>query len=165
VYRKRDSWRRILAYWNSKRGDACAPSWSDLDPVLEIPGLLCRVFVVDVESDGGFRFRLLGSEIVMRANRNATGRRFESIYRDEFLADVMELYGEVTSKGEPRMFRDWARAGDRRQSTTLLLPLLDDGGRIARILGYVEFSEEFIDDEFDWPVEIERVEIVAEQAA
>ncbi len=135
---------------------ARAPRWRDLDPVLEIPGLLSRVFVVDVEPDGGFRFRLLGSEIVLRATRNATGRRFESLYRDEFLADVMTLYGEVATTAEPRLFRDWARAGDRRQSTTLLLPLLDDDGRIARILGFVEFSEDHVDDEFDWPV-LERV--------
>jgi hypothetical protein len=158
-------WRRILAYWENKRGAARAPRWRDLDPVLEIPGLLSRVFVVDIEPDGGFRFRLLGSEIVMRATRNATGRRFESLYRDEFLADVMTVYGEVVVTAEPRLFRDWARGGDRRQSTTLLLPLLDDDGCIARILGFVEFSEDYVDDEYDWPVEIERVEIAAEQAA
>ncbi|WP_420245034.1 PAS domain-containing protein [Roseiterribacter gracilis] len=163
--KNRDNWQRILGYWDSKRGTARAPRWRDLDPVLEIPRLLSRVFVVDIESDGGFRFRLLGSEIVMRGNRNATGRRFESLYRDDFLADVRQIYSEVANSGEPRLFRDWARAGDRRQSTTLLLPLLDDAGEIARILGFVEFSEEFVDDEFDWPVEIERVEIAAERAA
>jgi hypothetical protein len=165
VNRNRDNWRRLLGYWDSKRGALRAPRWYDLDPVLEIPRLLSRVFIVDIEPDGGFRFRLVGSEIVMRANRNTTGRRFESLYRDEFLADVMKLYGEVVGTGEPRLFRDWARAGDRRQSTTLLLPLLDADGRITRIMGYVEFSDEFIDSEFDWPVEIEPVEIAAELAA
>lgn len=161
----RETWRRLLGYWTAKRGAARAPCWRDLDPVLEIPGFLGRIFIVDVEADGGFRFRLLGSEIVMRAGRNATGRRFESLYRDEFLADLTELYEEVVESCEPRLFRDWARAGERRQSTTMLLPLLDRDGRVARVLGYVEFSEDFVDDEFDWPVELERVQLAEAVAA
>jgi hypothetical protein len=153
-----ESLRPALAYWREKRGAARAPRWDQLDPVLEIPSLLARIFVVDVESDGGYRFRLLGSEIITRAGRNATGRRFETLYPDELLVELCAIYGEVCTLVEPRLFRDRPPDGSRRHTSTLLLPLIDRDGRVTRILGMLGFESD-IDYPRNQPLVIERLDL------
>ena len=131
-----------LVYWVSISPSNGIPPRSALDP-MAIPQLLPTTYLVDVEEDGGFRFRLAGSKI-------------EELYQcfsmkgktpQEFIGDDAEIisapYRRV--KDEAVLFyresnESWLTSSQEYTwYKALLMPLANDGLRVNMIFGVQEF--------------------------
>lgn len=92
---------QFVAHWNRIRGDRPFPLRGDFDPT-EIPKLLQRVRLVDIEPNGVFRFRLYSTTATNPDQRDMTGLTTDD-YRDKgFAAMVTRHYATVAEDGEPR---------------------------------------------------------------
>src|SRR3546814_19752127 len=66
----------LAAYWSARRNGQVLPQRSDIDP-LDMPRRLLPHLVLAEPaggSDGAIRFRLVGTELVKRIGRDATGK-------------------------------------------------------------------------------------------
>lgn len=135
----------LLAYWRSKRGERDVPRRDTLDPVLEIPSLLAHLILVDVEDQDRYRFRLIGSQVVERAGRNATGRLIDgTLYDDDTLREALRCYGRAVEQRQPIMMHDFAtREFTRPRSTTLVAPLADANGTVVQLIGAIDYATRF----------------------
>lgn len=66
------SWQMLLSYWRGKHVGNTPPARADLDPMAEVTALVPNLFLVDVAANT-FRFRLIGSELMLRAGVDLTG--------------------------------------------------------------------------------------------
>src|SRR5438132_1598638 len=129
----------LHAYWQSRRPSAdLLPGRPAIDPA-EIPALLPHIFMLDViERPLRFRYRLVGSKLVIAGGRELTGRLME------------EVHGKLLTSGPyadyPACVRDhrisWRRGNtvfdwDREHVVIerMLLPLATDGRTVDIILG------------------------------
>lgn len=129
--------RQIYDYWNSKRQGQRAPRQSDID-LAEIATLLPIIQMIDVDRDPlRFRHRFAGTEIVEWMGRDATGKELNSdLYGSEAEA-ILDTLRTIVDEGRPYHRtsllhwheRDWL------VMETVELPLLDDAGQVAAILG------------------------------
>jgi hypothetical protein len=137
----------IYGYWQSKRTPGRLPGRAEIDPTA-LRGLLPRIALIDVlaQPDGpAFRFRLAGTELVQRGGQDPTGRRFDEIYRGEYLEQVQAVYREVVDAGAPRLIhRVYPLVPEREylRYERLLLPLAGDGVRVDMVLLLVAVSRQ-----------------------
>ena len=126
--------KAMLDYWKSRRSGQGLPARRDIDPV-DFPKVLPRVALVDVldEPDGlHFRYRLTGTEIVARAGRDPTGKRFDALYSGDYLAQALETYRTIVDSRAPHYSRRAFPMVDGREHleyARLILPLAADGRR------------------------------------
>ena len=66
-------WSELYAYWKSKHVDGRPPSRRSIEPIGEIPRLAPRLMLIDIVPEG-YRYRLVGSEIVRRSGFDLTGK-------------------------------------------------------------------------------------------
>lgn len=130
----------LYAYWRGKRGHGGKlPARADIDPV-DLRALLPRLALIDVlRDDAGlaFRYRLTGTEIVDRAGRDPTGKRFEDLYSGDYLATANATYREVVETGRPHTSdRVYPLVPGREYMSydRLLLPLASDGSTVDMIM-------------------------------
>jgi hypothetical protein len=139
--------RALYAYWCSKRRqDGRLPARADIDPV-EMRALLPRLALIDVLRDGdrlAFRYRLTGTEIVDRAGRDPTGKRFEELYSGDYLKTAHATYREVVETGRPHTSdRVYPLVPGREYMSydRLLLPLASDGSTVDMVMLLVVVRE------------------------
>ena len=133
----------LYRYWDERRGGREMPSRADIEPT-DIPRLLPILILVDVEPDGGLRYRLIGTEFVTVAGRDVTGRSYAEVfppgpYRDYIFA----LYDELILRRLPiytEGVSPIAGSSRRRYTRRLMLPLSADGVRIDMVLGVQIFE-------------------------
>lgn len=135
---------RLYDYWLSKFEGGQIPSRAQIDP-LDVPDLLSIIFLIDVidGADGPeFRFRLVGSKIVEVVGWDPTGQSFTSFYDEENLENMVALYDQVASSGEPFLNSSTAPFSNKDyiRMVRLLLPLSEDGARVDMILGCLFFE-------------------------
>jgi len=118
------------------------PRRADIDPVDLPRPALPYLMLLDV-FDGGerFRWRLIGTEVVNRFGRDATGRFGDEVLSGEYLAFLISLVTHVCRCRAPvyshSLFR-WD--GGRTLATTrLFIPLGDEAG-VTQILGAHAFG-------------------------
>jgi hypothetical protein len=131
-------------YWQSKAAGRAMPSRADIDPV-EIPGLLPHIMLVDVLEDGGYRYRLIGTEIERAHGVKATGRRADEMIRDpDYRKHVLGLYAECLRERRPvfseGLFLSPTALMPERYRKVLFLPLSQDGDRVNMLLLVVTFT-------------------------
>ena len=136
--------RRLLDYWNEKRGNRPMPSRADIDP-LDFQYLLGDIAIVDVIGDPPrFHFRLFGSNLVARLGADLTGKT-PGDHPDPMFGEVMNsTYREVVEKKSPTMTRRRMIGLSRNlfQFEVLRLPLSSDGKRVDKLLIGVAFDDE-----------------------
>ncbi len=135
---------RLYDYWLSKSEEGRIPSRAQIDP-LDVPDLLSIIFLIDViEGCGGpeFRFRLVGSKITEVAGQDPTGQNLTSFYDAKNLENMIAIYGDVASRGEPFVNDGSAPFANKDyiRVVRLLLPLSEDGNRVDMILGCLFFE-------------------------
>ena len=129
----------LYRYWRSKCAPGALPSRADIDPAA-LRELLPRIGLIDVlrEPDGpAFRFRLAGTELVQRGGHDPTGRRFDELYRGEYLETVQETYRHVAEMGEPLLTHRIYPLVPKREFLRyerLLLPLARDGAYVDMVM-------------------------------
>jgi hypothetical protein len=127
--------RRLLAYWERRRGERPMPSRSDIDPI-DLKFMLDRIALTEVHENprryrlrlvGGFWHRLLGFE--------ATGMWLQDWPHAGQKAMTVSFYGALIAGRVPRFTRRDGVVDDQVLSyEIMLLPLSDDGERISMIV-------------------------------
>lgn len=104
----------LYRYWLARKPPDGLPHRRDFDPV-DVPRLLPRLALIAAEPEGArfrYRYRLAGTEIVSRAGRDPTGKTFEDLYRDDYLASANALYDSLRQSGAPHLSQRVFPIGD-----------------------------------------------------
>jgi hypothetical protein len=131
-----DRLRRLLAYWNEKRGAAAMPARADISP-FDFTYVLGDVVLAEVLRDPlRFRYRLHGVNLVARDGFDMTGKLLsdhpEPGYRDR----IARTWTGVAQTGKPsHALREIAVDGRMRRYESLVLPLGADRTRTDMLLG------------------------------
>ena len=141
--------RQFYGYWQAKSRDGLLPGRQDIDPV-EIPDLLPWMMLVDpVPAEGGhrFRIRLVGTGIVARAGRDATGKWYEELFQPRDVERFSAIYTRNHDSRQPHHFRsdyDIERLQGREhiRYERLLCPLAGDGTTVDMLAGVVAFADD-----------------------
>ncbi|WP_420417627.1 PAS domain-containing protein [Pacificispira sp.] len=129
--------RDLFDYWNAARDNgATMPRRADIDP-LEIPKtLLPYLYIVIVEADGGYRFRLAGTRMAEVFKHDVTGKRLEQVLEAHDLKNAVRSYGRVVQSAAPWYSRVTYKvdgvSGILYQRLTLPL---GEGGVVTHLLG------------------------------
>lgn len=133
-----DRLQQALDYWRQKAGERSMPGRSDIEPG-EIPRLLPDLMLVDVQPDGRYRYRLIGTANTDAHGFNATGRYLDEVLPGpEYRAHVLRLYDECVASRRPvyseSLFISPRHRVTERHTKVLFMPLSDDGGTINMVM-------------------------------
>ncbi|MBK1670239.1 hypothetical protein CKO28_19605 [Rhodovibrio sodomensis] len=129
----------LYDYWRSKQQGDRLPARADINPA-DLRYMLPRLALIDVlREDAGiaFRYRLTGTEIVNRAGRDPTGKRFDELYRGDYLKTAQETYRTVVETGRAHTSdRVYPLVPGREYMSydRLLLPLAADGVTVDMVM-------------------------------
>lgn len=136
-------------YWRRKAAGRKLPRRRDIDPV-EIPKLLPDVMLVDVEPDGRYRYRLIGTENTQAHGIKATGRHLDEVlpgpeYRNHVLGLYDESVREKRALYSECLFLSPERLAPERHTKVLFMPLSEDGETVnmvfvLQIFRYIEHA-------------------------
>lgn len=137
----------LAAYWSAKRGGERLPRRREIDP-LDMPRrLLPHLSLAEATGEGTtIRYRLLGTELVMRTGRDHTGKTSAEILEGAYREYIEGLYATVIGEARPlyaESTRVWPEEGAGRVRR-LLLPVTGDDltGRVAFVLAAQSWSTE-----------------------
>ncbi len=124
-------------YWRRKAAGRKLPRRRDIDPI-EIPKLLPDVMLVDVEPDGRYRYRLIGTENTQAHGITATGRYLDEVLPGpEYRNHVLALYDESVQKKQALysecLFLSPERLAPERHTKVLFMPLSEDGETVNMV--------------------------------
>jgi hypothetical protein len=124
-------------YWRRKAAGRKLPRRRDIDPV-DIPKLLPDVMLVDVEPDGRYRYRLIGTQNTQAQGVTATGRYLDEVLPGpEYRNHVIGLYDESVREKRPLysecLFLSPERLAPERHTKVLFMPLSEDGETINMV--------------------------------
>lgn len=133
---QKQSTKTLYAYWNALRGSRSAPDRRDIDPT-KIRGALSNTFILELNDDSEFDFRLAGSHLCSIYARELKGRSFTRLWhpRDR---DAMEtLVRAVTEDNAVALvtFSGMTAIHTRMAVETILLPVRHNGSTQSRLLG------------------------------
>lgn len=133
----RSAWYPALAkffsYWLSIRPSAdLLPGRQHFDP-LDIPDVMPRVWLLDVDRSEGlrFRYRLVGTREVETLQREVTGLWFDDVHpRLKEKPELLERYRFMVEQGEPTYRRGFINFNHKREHERVencMVPLAQDG--------------------------------------
>ncbi|WP_193370374.1 PAS domain-containing protein [Pelagibius marinus] len=142
-----------LDYWKSKKGDRIAPARADIDPV-DIPRLLPRVMLVDVESTEGsapdFHYRLSGTGIRNVHGYDATGLRPLDL-KPPIYGKLIHAHYRAAAEARTPLAHVIVMITNKKQRSyaRLILPLSEDGETINMLMtvdsGTQNMLQEFLE--------------------
>jgi hypothetical protein len=137
--------RDIFRYWLGKFDGDLPPGRRDIDPIEIGPAILPWIILYAVEWDGGrprFRFRLVGTGIVQRYDRDSTGKYFEDVYEAETLVRQSKAFTEVALNCTPSFAKLQLPVPGRDfiSYERLLLPLAGADEKVEAIMAVMVFA-------------------------
>lgn len=141
---QKQSTKTLYDYWNTLRGSRSAPDRRDIDPT-KIRTALANTFILELNDEREFDFRLAGSHICATYSRELKGRSFTRLWhpRDR---DAMEtLVRAVTEDHAVALITFQGQtsvASSRVNVETILLPVRHNGSTQTRMLGAMTALEE-----------------------
>src|SRR5919109_4454361 len=126
-----DMLRRLVAYWESLRGDRPMPSRGRLRAE-EMSFALGQMMLVDIHwpsavtetCDPTFRFRLVGSRIESTGHKGLTGRWAHELQPEFYRDAVLRAYREAAVSGQPSIRRiQYSWDGNALNYERVVLPL------------------------------------------
>ena len=140
---QKQSTKTLYDYWNSLRGSRSAPDRRDIDPT-QIRGALANTFILELNDNSEFDFRLAGSHICSAYARELKGRSFTRLWhpRDR---DAMEtLVRAVTEDHAVALitFQGMTATNTKLSVETILLPVRHNGSTQTRLLGAMTALDE-----------------------
>jgi hypothetical protein len=132
----------LFGYWNRLRGSRAAPERSDIDPAA-IRGALGDIFILEVDSDGQFPFRLSGSRICALTGHEMKGEHFVDMWRGPDRETVVGAIANVSDDAAVSVIgaRGTTELGRTVDLEISLLPLRHCGRTHSRILGSLSAVE------------------------
>lgn len=131
---------RMASFWLDLRQRTDRPTRRDFGPE-DLKFVLPDLFMIDVGAEGGLRYRLAGTRLARRFDRDPTGRavsEMSDVWGPEAIVSVLR---HIIWTGEPHAIL--ARAGGPWNSYPLyqavLMPLHAEDGRISILLGAAQF--------------------------
>lgn len=126
----------LLRHWRQLRGEAPAPNQNLIDP-LDLREALGHIMILDAIDDGAdFRYRVYGTKIAARTGFDMTGKRVSELTSSPVMAVFFgAAYRAVRLRCEPLMtVHSPPLEVSVMKWTRLILPLLNDDGRVERLL-------------------------------
>ena len=127
---------RLYRYWLERKGARRFPGRSDIDP-LDFPYLLGNIMLLDVVASNPprFRVRLHGSNMVMRAGYDLTGKLLDDLPIPEYRNYVIARCKGLVKTGAPLVVQhDRVLGGQPQRYEALWLPLSSDGRTVTMLL-------------------------------
>jgi hypothetical protein len=133
---QKTSSRTLYEYWNTLRGARSAPDRRDIDPT-RIRGALANTFILEVNPDGGFDFRLAGSHLCAAYCRELKSRSFTSLWHNRDRDALDTLIRAVTEDHAVALvtFNATTEVKTSIAFETILLPVRHNGSTQTRLLG------------------------------
>ncbi len=134
---------RLYRYWLERKGTRRFPRRRDIDP-LDFAYVLGNVMLVEVLRDPlRFCVRLHGTNMVMRAHYDLTGKLIDELPITEYRHYVLERCRGLVESGEPIAVRT-ERMLDGRSTRyeALWLPFAEDGVRVSMLMAALIYHNE-----------------------
>lgn len=128
----------IYSYWNEVRHGRLAPRRFDIEPS-RIAGILAETLILELASNGVFRFRLAGTRIAENFGTELRGRDFLELWSPAEREHLLRQLDTLRQRGGALLFEiDAATAGDRAVTfEAILLPLIHTRDEVDRFLGTI----------------------------
>lgn len=131
-------------YWDTLRGERAMPSRKDVDPVQIAARHLPNVMLIEVlQEPRRYRYRLVGTNVVLASGEDRTGRIFEQVGFFKIHPVVVQQYDTVVDTGRPmhslEPFTN-LRTGSEYDVDRLLLPLSSDGRQVDMLMVFFKFK-------------------------
>ena len=107
---KHPATRELFAYWNDLRGPRAAPDRSDINPAA-IRDILADTFMLDVDLERRFPFRLAGTRVNGLFDDEQKGRSFLDLWRAEERRNISAILLTVADGGCPVVRRQCRHGG------------------------------------------------------
>jgi hypothetical protein len=133
---QKTSTRTLYEYWNSLRGSRSAPDRRDIDPT-KIRGALAHTFILELNADKEFDFRLAGSHICSAYCRELKGRSFSRLWHARDRDALETMVRAVTEDHAVALltFQGTTAVSTKANFETILLPIRHNGSTQTRLLG------------------------------
>ena len=140
---QKSSTKTLYDYWNMLRGARSAPDRRDIDPT-RIRNALANTFILELNDESEFDFRLAGSHICAAYARELKGRSFSRLWHPRDRDAMDTLVRAVTEDHAVALinFQGSTAVHTRAQIETILLPIRHNGTTASRLLGAMTAIEE-----------------------
>jgi hypothetical protein len=136
-------WQGLYSYWQSKHADGRPPARRDIDPPTEIPQFAANLMLIDI-APAGYQYRLVGSTLRERLGAELTGKAVGSSGQSQSIRDQwIQVLDLVRGDGKPRMLVAPSPAGASLTNMILVLPLIDDDGKVEQLLAGAFFNDQY----------------------
>jgi hypothetical protein len=135
--------KALYGYWNQIRGSRSAPDRKDIDPAL-IREALANTFILELNEDEKFSFRLAGSHLCTSYCRELKARSFTALWHERDMDAIETLMRAVTEDHAVALvtFQASTALHTKVSFETILMPLRHNGSTHTRILGAMAALEE-----------------------
>jgi hypothetical protein len=133
----------LFNYWNTIRGARSAPDRKDIDPT-RIREALANTFILELNEEDKFSFRLAGSHLCTSYCRELKGRSFSALWHDRD-QDAMDTLVRAVTEDHAVALVTFQGSTALHTKTTFelaLMPLRHNGSSHTRILGSMSAIEE-----------------------
>jgi len=133
---QKTSTRTLYDYWNALRGARSAPDRRDIDPT-RIRGALANTFILELNPENEFDFRLAGSHLCTAYCRELKNRSFSRLWHSRDRDAMDTLVRAVTEDHAVALvtFEGHTDVGTSTLFETILLPVRHNGSTQTRLLG------------------------------
>lgn len=130
------STKAVYEYWNDLRGSRSAPDRRDIDPT-RIREALANTFILELNEESEFAFRLAGSHLCNTYCRELKNRSFSALWHPRDREAMETLIRAVTEDHAVALvtFQGTTAINSKGAFETILLPLRHNGSTHTRILG------------------------------
>jgi hypothetical protein len=140
---QKTSTKTLYDYWNSIRGSRSAPDRKDIDPT-RIRDALGNTFILELDEQEKFSFRLAGSHLCTAYSRELKGRSFSGLWHERDKDALETLIRAVTEDHAVALvtFQGSTAINTKTTFETILMPLRHNGSTHNRLLGAMTALDE-----------------------
>src|SRR3569833_3394844 len=140
---QKQSTKTLYDYWNTLRGSRSAPDRRDIDPT-KIRGALANTFILELNDNSEFDFRLAGSHICAAYARELKGRSFSRLWHPRDRDAMGTLIRAVTEDHAVALITFTGMTTNQTQQTnkTNQQPNRHNGATQTRLLGAMTVLDE-----------------------
>jgi hypothetical protein len=152
------SCRELLSVWRAKAGDRIMPLRSQMTP-RDLKMYLKNIVLGHREqtNPSQYRFRLIGTGLTEIVGEH-TGQRFEDAVPPEHLSRWIEVCDLILESEQPWRFlgRVHIQGREYLNAENLYMPLADQDGVPAFVMGYIRYTSRFAVHDVDMQAELEN---------